>query len=242
MTAAGIALITSIANSAASPWPASRCPFRPFSSSSYRTARQISLTKSALTLAALLTLPMSPLLAQELPKSDDSFEVEPPLLIPPGDVEGDAEESPDAQPDAGKLEQQLERAKKSAASAERLVKRGILAKVEAEQRALRVARLEAELANAQMVAAKEQVASQQARSAAGQASKAELDAAMTTQAQATVAAQTAEENYHKAQIEAAELNVRRQRRLLAQGSARKSDVARAEEKLATLQQGEHKSP
>lgn len=173
---------------------------------------------------------MSSLLSQELPKSDNSFEVEPPLLIPPGDVEGDVEE----RPDAAKLEQQLERAKKSAASAERLVKTGVLAKVEAEQRALRVVRLGAELAHAQMVAAQEQVTSEQAR----HASKAELDAALATLAQASAAAQAADESYDKAQLEAAELNLRRQRQLLAQGSARKSDVARAEEKLATLQGSE----
>ncbi len=173
---------------------------------------------------------MSSLLSQGLPKADNSFEVEPPLLIPPSDVEGDAEEPPDA----AKLEQQLERAKKSAASAKRLVNPGVLAKVEAEQRALRVVRLEAELAHAQMVAAQEQVTSEQAR----HASKAELDAAMATLAKASAAAQAADESYHKAQLEAAELNLRRQRQLLAQGSARKSDVARAEEKLASLQQGE----
>lgn len=196
--------------------------------------RARSLTKSAVALAALLTLPLSSLLSQESPKADNSFEVEPPLLISPGDMEGDTEE----RPDAAKLEQQLERAKKSAASAERLVKTGVLAKVEAEQRALRVVRLEAELANAELVAAKEQVASQQAHSAADQASKAHLDAAMATLAKASAAAQAADESYHKARLEAAELNLRRQRQLLEQGSARKSDVARAEEKLASLQQGE----
>ncbi|MEO7724417.1 MAG: hypothetical protein ABIU29_06980 [Chthoniobacterales bacterium] len=184
-----------------------------------------------MTLAVLLTLLMSSLLSQELPKADDSFEVEPPLLIPPGDVEGDAEEQPEAPPDVAKLEQQLERAKKSATSADRLVKTGVLAKVEAEQRALRVVRLEAELANAQLVAAQEQFTSQQAR----HASKAELDAALATLAQASATSQAADESYDKAQLEAAELNLRRQRQLLAQGSARKSDVARAEEKLASLQ-------
>jgi len=37
-----------------------------------------------------------------------------------------------------------------------------------------------------------------------------------------------------AEIEAAETNLRRQRKLLALGSARKSDVVRAEQKLAEL--------
>lgn len=85
-----------------------------------------------------------------------------------------------------------------------------------------------------MVAAQELVTSQQAR----RAGKAELDAALATLAQASAAAQAADESYRKAQLEAAELNLRRQRQLLAQGSARKSDVARAEEKLAKLQGSE----
>ena len=42
-------------------------------------------------------------------------------------------------------------------------------------------------------------------------------------------------------LDAAELNLRRQRQLLKLGSAHKSDVARAEEKLAQLQQGDEPS-
>lgn len=192
---------------------------------------------------AVVVLPMSSLLAQELPKSDDdSLDVEPPLLVPPGELARGADESregpPAAPPDVEKLEQQLERAKKSAASAERLVRMGVLAKVEAEQRGLRVLRLEAALANAQMAAAKEQVTVQKAHSAAGQASKADLDGALATLARSSAAAEAATERYRKAQLDAAALDLRRQRQLLAQGSAHKSDVARAEEKLATLQRGD----
>jgi len=118
------------------------------------------LTKWAVGFAAVLTLPMSSLRAQELPKSDDSFEVEPPSLIPPGDVEKGIDEARPAPPNAANLAEQLERAKKSAASAQRLVKTGVLSKVEAEQRALRVVRLESELANAQLAAMQEQAALQ----------------------------------------------------------------------------------
>ena len=42
--------------------------------------------------------------------------------------------------------------------------------------------------------------------------------------------------------DAAELNLRRQRKLLALGSAHKSDVARAEEKLAKLREPEQSPP
>jgi hypothetical protein len=200
------------------------------------------LTKCVLAFATVVSLPLSSLHAQDLPKSeDDSFDIEPPLLTQPREPELGPDESeddaPEAEPDAGKLAQQLERAKKSAASAARLVKSGVLSKVEAEQRALRVVRLESELAHAQMIAAQEQVIVQKARFAAGQASQPEVDTATAALAQASAAAQSAEENYHKAQLEAAALNLRRQRQLLALGSARKSDVARAEKKLAQLQQG-----
>ena len=183
----------------------------------------------------MFLLPLGSLPAQESPNSDESFEVEPPWLVQPGDVKGDADKTP---PDAAKLTQQLARAKESTASTERLVKIGVLAKVDAERRALGVIRLESELADALMVAAQAEVTLQQTRTAAGQASKADLDAATATLNGASARAQAAEEKYRKAQLDAAALNLHRQQRLFAQGAARKSDVTRAEEKLATLQRGE----
>lgn len=199
------------------------------------------LTKWTMAWAAFVTLPLSSLVAQQsLRPDDDSFEVEPPLLVPPSDLGQRADASREEPPDAGKLAQQLTRAKKSAAESARLVKMGVLAKTESEQRALRVIRLESELANAQVVTAQAQVALQKARSASGQQS--ELAAAMETLTRASAAAQTAEENYQKAQLDAAALNLRRQRQLLALGSAHKSDVARAEEKLDRLQHGDPTSP
>jgi hypothetical protein len=199
------------------------------------------LTKYVVAFAAIAGLLLSSLLAQDLPKSDDdSFDVEPPLLIQPRELQPgpdqSQEDAPIAETDPVKLAQQLEGAKKSAASAARLVKIGVLAKVEAEQRALRIIRLQSELAHAQMMAAQAQVTAQKARLASGQATQAEVDTATAALAQATAAAQSAEETYHKAQLDAAALNLRRQRQLLALGSARKSDVARAEERLAKLQQ------
>ena len=188
--------------------------------------------------AALLLLPLGSLRAQESPNADESFEVEPPWLVQPNDDKKSANEKPEAPPDAAKLTQQLEQAKKSSASVERLVKIGALAKIDGEQRALRVIRLESELARAQVVAAQAEVASQQTRNAAGQTSTADLDAATATLTAASAAAQAAEERYRKAQLDAAALNLHRQQRLFAVGAARKSDVTRAEEKLATLQRGE----
>ena len=176
-----------------------------------------------------------PLLAQESAPDPGSFEVEPPLLVQPdGKPVAPVETSPTPSLDVAQLEKQLERAKKSAASAERLYKAGILAKLEAEQRALRVIRLQAELANAQLAAAQKSTAADdgmvqtvQVQQSSGQESKIIL-------AQVIEAAQTAAANLAKAELDAAILNLQRQQKLLALGTARKSDVTRAEEKLAAL--------
>jgi hypothetical protein len=199
------------------------------------------LLKSAIILAALATLPPASFFAQELPKSqNDSFEVEPPLLIQPTEMQpvpDDAGEAASTAPlDPAKLARRLEAAKKSAASAARLVKSGVLSKAEAEERALRVVRLEADLAKAKMTADQQQLTLLKTRLAASQATQLEVENATATLAQSTAAAQAAEATYHKARLANAELNLSRQRKLLALGSAHKSDVARAEEKLARLQQ------
>jgi hypothetical protein len=186
--------------------------------------------------AVAIAMSIATLAAQDLPKESNSFEVEPPLLIQP-DVSAKPTPSPHA--DVEQLAQQLERAKKSAASAESLFRTGVLAKVEAEQRALRVVRLQAELSNAQLAEMKERLASQQSRVQVGEVAKADLDLSDVTVARALAAAQTANANLAKAQLEAATLNLQRQQKLLAVGSARKSDVARAEEKLAALRRTQH---
>ena len=199
------------------------------------------LTKFCLTFAALISLPLTPLLAQNAPKTEDeSFDIEPPLLVEPREPErvmdGTDEDTPAAELDVEKVGKRLAGAKKDATAATRLVKNGILSKAEAEQSALRVIRLESDLAKAQMLVAAEQVAAQKSCLAAGEATQAEVDVAMAVFTQAQGAAQNAEENYRKAQLENAALNLSRQRKLFSLGSAHKSDVARAEEKLANLKQ------
>ena len=201
-------------------------------------------SKCVVAYVAIVCLSLSSLLAQEVPKSDDQwFDIEPPLLVKPWEPQSAPDDlGKDAVPlDAAKLAQRLEGAKKSASATARLIKSGVLSKVEAEQRALRVVRLESELAKAQMISAQQQLTSLKARFLAGQVSQPEVDAATTAVTQASAAAQTAGAKYHKAQLDAAELNLRRQRQLLKLGSAHKSDVARAEEMLAQLQQGDEAS-
>jgi hypothetical protein len=196
--------------------------------------------------AAVVSLAVSSLFAQTTPKIEDDS-IEPPLLVKPWESEPvlpEPAQEDEAKPetDPAKLAKLLESAKQDAASATRLVKIGVLAKVEAEARALRVVRLGSELAHAQMVALQEQVVVQKARLASKEVTQADVDAVTAALAQASSAAQSAEETYHKAQVENAALNLSRQRKLLKLGSAHKSDVARAEEKLAKLQQSSQASP
>jgi hypothetical protein len=177
----------------------------------------------------------------ELPKSDDveSFDIEPPLLIPDQSLDKPPipvapETLPAPVADADRLEKDLERAKRNAKSAERLVKIGALAKVEAEQRALRVIRLQADLENARVLRAREELTAQQAKRAANEISQADLSETESALARAVEAAQAANAARERAELEAAELNLNRQRKLLALGSGRKSEVSRAEQKLAEL--------
>ena len=167
-------------------------------------------------------------------QTEDSFEVEPPVL--PQNLKNESASTTTAAPivDLARLEKDLERARKNAAGAERLYRIGALAKVEAEARALKVVRLEAELENARLVHAKEEALARQNRTDPGDvsetnASKVEIDLAHAIQAAHAAAARR-----ERAEVEAAEINLHRQEKLLALGSARKSDVHRAEQKLAEL--------
>jgi hypothetical protein len=167
----------------------------------------------------------------------DSLDIEPPLLIPNRGDEPLSDVTVSASPagvDLAQLEKNLERAKRNAAGAGRLCKIGVLSKAEAEQRALRVVRLEFDLENARLARAKVELADQESRVTSGENSKNELETAKSAVARATEAAQAATVKREHAEIEAAETNLRRQRKLLALGSARKSDVVRAEQKLADL--------
>jgi hypothetical protein len=181
---------------------------------------------------AMATLAADPL-AQNQSEEPDSFDIEPPVLKQNlTDQPLPTTEAPDG--DVAHLEKQLDRAKKNASGAERLYKIGVLAKVEIEQRALKVARLESDFANAQLARAKNDLAAQESQIAAGEGTKDELEAAKAAVAQLTEAAQIAAQKRERAELDAAEANLRRQQRLLRLGSAQKSDVARAEQKLAEL--------
>ena len=181
----------------------------------------------------LLTSAMIALAAGQSSNSEEpgEFDIEPPILKQNLSDELGAG-TPDA--DVARREKQLERAKRGAAGAERLWKIGVLAKVEVEQRALKMIKCEAELATARVAQAKEQIAAQESRAASGEVAKQELDMAKAALTQLIEAAQKAVAKRESAELEFAEANLRRQQRLLKLGSAHKSDVTSAEEKLAEL--------
>jgi multidrug resistance efflux pump len=188
----------------------------------------------------LILFSTATLLAQEgLPQDPtEPLEIEPPLLIQEIPNRGPVQSTPGVAPelDPERIQIALEKAKKSAVSAERLFRSGVIAKVEAENRALKVVRLESDLANARLEVAKQNVASQQTRFDAAEIPQSELDAAKSTVVATTEEAAVARAQREKAELEAALLNLQRQKKLLAMGSGRKSEVSRAEEKVAALQQ------
>jgi hypothetical protein len=180
-------------------------------------------------LLATLLLPTATNKSEE----PDAFDIEPPILKQNLSNEPlPATGTPDAE--VARLEKQLERAKRNADGAERLYKIGVLAKVEVEQRLLKVVRSESDLANARVAQAKEAVAEQESRAASGEIAVAEVTRAKAALAQLSEAAQLGTAKRERAELEAAEANVRRQQKLLKLGSAGKSDVDRAQEKLAEL--------
>ena len=185
-------------------------------------------------LVIFLTSAMIALAADQPDNSDEpgEFDVEPPILKQNLSDELAEAGTPDG--DVARCEKKLERSKRNAAGAERMWKIGVLAKVEVEQRALKVVKCEAELASARVAQAREVVAEQESRVASGEATKQELEVAKTVLAQFIEAEQKAVAKRENAELESAEANLRRQQRLLKLGSAHKSDVSNAEEKLAEL--------
>jgi hypothetical protein len=192
-----------------------------------------------ISVVAIFALSTSALAADNLPKSDpeESFEIEPPVLIPNRDAEpGSVSVSNTAPVPVGleRLERDFERSKRSAGGAEHLFKIGVLAKMEVEQRTLRMIRLEADVENARLTLAKEEFALVEKGLTAGEVSKEEFHQAESALAKAISVAHAAAAKRDRAEIEVAESNLHRQQKLLSLGSGRKAEVARAEQKLAEL--------
>jgi multidrug efflux pump subunit AcrA (membrane-fusion protein) len=95
-------------------------------------------------------------------------------------------------------------------------------------------RLQSDLENARLARAKEEFALLEKSLAAGEISKEDFKGAETALSHAISVAHVAAANRQRAELEAAELNLQRQQKLLDLGSGRKAEVARAERKLAEL--------
>jgi hypothetical protein len=179
---------------------------------------------------------------EQLPTDpNEPMDIEPPLLIqesPNQNIVYTNPGTPDQKPlpDPDQIAAALEKAKKSAASGERMYKSGIIAKVDAENRMLKVIRLEADLAQANLELAKQNVVAQQTRLEAGEISQSETETAQLQAAAAMREAEAATAKKEKAELDAAMLNLQRQKKLLAMGSGRKAEVNRAQEKVSALQQ------
>ena len=187
----------------------------------------------------VIFLAASSLAEEELPQDPaETLDIEPPLLIQEVPGRDPVQATPGVAPelDPERIQMALEKAKKSAAGGERLYRSGVIAKVEAENRVLKVVRLEADLANARLEVATQNVASQQGRFDAAEIPQSELELAKSALVAATNESAAATARREKAELEAALLNLSRQKKLLAMGSGRKSEVSRAEEKVAALQQ------
>lgn len=184
-------------------------------------------------------LAASLLAEEELPQDpSEPLDIEPPLLIQEIPSRGPVQSTPGiaADLDPERVQIALEKAKKSATAGERLFRSGVIAKVDAENRVLKVVRLEAELANARLEVARQSVAAQQLRFEAREIPQSELEIAQAALVVAANEAASAATWREKAELDAARLNLNRQKKLLALGSGRKSEVSRAEEKVAALQQ------
>src|SRR5260370_18839593 len=170
-------------------------------------------------------------LGKEPNKDPDSFDIEPPLLIPNRDSElppnTKAAPSLGRDVDLARLEKELERAKRSAAGIERLCKMGALSKLEAEQRALRLVHLEFDLANARLVCAKEEMLEKEKQLTAGEIAKAEIAQTEAGLAPPLEAAHAATVKHQQAELDTAEANVRRHGKLPAPRRPRKSHPAPA---------------
>ena len=184
---------------------------------------------------ALLAVANMALAADQSSNSDEpgEFDIEPPILKQNLSNEPlSSKASPEAE--VARLEKQFQLAKQIAASAARLCKIGVLSKAEMEQRLLKVIQCECNLAIARLAFCEEQMAALESLVASGENAKDELAQARADLAQLTDAAEIATAKRERAELEAAELNLRRQQKLLKLGVARESDVTRAEEKLAEL--------
>ena len=167
-------------------------------------------------------------------KSEESDSPNVELQILKQDLSGGGSASEAPGPTVARLETKLEEAKRDAKGVEGLCKHGVLSKLEMEQRLLNVIQCEAELTSARLAEARQKIADLQSNVGSGESSKVQLESAKAALKQLSEATEAAKAKRERAELEAAEANVRRQQQMLKLGVAAQGDVKSAEEKLAEL--------
>jgi len=160
------------------------------------------------------------------------------LPVPASAPAHDAPDAPDAPASPDDLVRQrqdaLRLAERRAVDSEQLYKDGILAKVEAEARVMRVVEARKDLADAELAAAQARADAVKKRFAAHQAAQSDVEAAGKAADDARQAVAVAGRDWAVAQLDAAELDLKRKRKLFAEGVATRHEVEQAEDRVAFL--------
>jgi len=168
---------------------------------------------------------------QDLPQRQPDNDFDPSLMLeqpPPTPA------PPSAADVVKQLQTQLLIAQQRSAASEGLYKEGILARVEVEERALRVLQLQKELADAQAALAAQNAAAAKKSFDAHQISQANLDAAGAALNAARANAKTSAARFAKAELDEAILDLQRKRKLYAEGVASRLELQSAEDRVALL--------
>lgn len=167
--------------------------------------------------------------ADDLPRRmpDEKMDFEPGLLT-------GLPAQPEPLPAVPRLEAALVRARKAAADGARLFRAGVIAKVESENRALKVVKFEADLAAARTEAAKAELARLRGKLDPGIVSQREIDQAQISADEASAQWTRASAAWERAELAAAELNLSRQTQLVAAGVGSKTMLRRAQAQVAAL--------
>ncbi len=173
----------------------------------------------------------------DLPKRapGQNFDFEPKLMLDgtlPAIPEGSP--APTSEADVIRLEMALRHAQQRADVSEQLVRDGVLARVEAEQRGLQVIALQKQLADAQLAVAAAQAEAAKEAFAAHKSAQADMDAAAGALKNAQEAAKAADDAWRKAEIDAAALDVKRKQKLYSEGVGSRIELQTAESRLEML--------
>ncbi|HEX4085339.1 MAG TPA: hypothetical protein VHY22_10545 [Chthoniobacteraceae bacterium] len=177
---------------------------------------------------------------QDLPKpapSGSAVDFPPRLMLDgTGALPAIAEAPPAASPDDVVKQKQaaLVEAEKRAVDGEQLVKEGILAKVEAEEREMRVVQARKALADAVLAAASARADAVKKAFDAHQAAQADMDAANHAVDAARNAVAAAAADWARAQLDAATLDLKRKRKLYGEGVITRHELETAEDRVAFL--------